>query len=134
MEKNSSFVLGAHVAIFSGRDFKRVTKATVEKVYKNGNFILKGDRVRRQWRPNANGKSAWRVGRSAWDFENLKLWDRETAKEAAEIKREQDRRERLTRIAKLVDRLRVDTVTVEQLAALEAALGVTSTLVKEAVP
>lgn len=120
---DSQFTAGARVAIFSGREHTRVSEATILKVYKNGNFILEGDKLRRQWRPNRNGSTARRVGRSAWDFEHMELWSPETSKKVREIKEREARSRRLSAITRAFERLHYKTVTDRQLDALEDALG-----------
>lgn len=61
----------AKVSHFSGHT---PTEAFIEKVYANGNFILKGDLTKKQWRPYCE-RQAERVGETSHYATTIVVWD-----------------------------------------------------------
>lgn len=61
----TKFVEGMRVARVSGFSGHAHTEAFIEKVYKNGNFILKGDADKKQWKPYGYSNRAERVGETS---------------------------------------------------------------------
>lgn len=57
MSQSDLFVVGAEVAIFSGRE-EHVRFTKIAKVYANGNFITEGDENRQQFSPSSDGFAA----------------------------------------------------------------------------
>lgn len=125
----SPFVAGARVAVES-RYAGGYREAFVDRVYKNGNFTLKGDDSRQQWRPNSWREygtdnirhSAHQTGRGSWSTGSLEIWDAETDAKIGAGVALQKRRVRLAAVARVVAGLRAEDITDEMLAKIEAAL------------
>lgn len=87
MSKEHPFVPGARVAIHD-RFGDGMREGFVEKVYKTGNFTLRGSS--QQWRPwdcswsQEKRWSATSTGSSGWDRRRLDLWDETTDKEISD--------------------------------------------------
>lgn len=119
----SPFVPGARVAIDDR--WGNCREAFVEKVYKNGNFTLRGDNWRQQWRPRRSGHewSATPTGADPWTRTKLRIWD---AMVDAEISAKIALAKRKTRREAILDairRLPDDRLTDAMLDAIEAALA-----------
>lgn len=71
----SKFVEGMRVAKVSGFSGHSHTEAFVEKVYKNGNFTLKGDADKQQWKPYRSGEYAQRTGETSRYATTVEIWD-----------------------------------------------------------
>ncbi len=116
------FVVGARVAIrTAGWGAASYREAFVEKVYKGGNFTLRGAGTQ-QWRPrNSFGRwSASKTGTDRWSRELLVIWDGNTDKEAGEARAHTARMARLNRIRARLGG--IDEATDAMLDAIEAAL------------
>lgn len=77
-EKNTPFVVGVEVAIFTDEGWsstEHVTVTKVAKVYANGNFIVEGDEQRQQWRQWGEGR-AIRTGNHHYRCEMRILTDK----------------------------------------------------------
>jgi hypothetical protein len=127
-ERTSPFVVGARVALQEGFT-DSYTEQFVEKVYKNGNFTLRGRD--QQWRPHCwNGygedKVSWSASKTGkglgYARASVKIWDETTDAEIREKIDAQRRRTRLREIQERVNRLRDREVTDELLNQIEAAL------------
>ena len=66
----SKFIEGAIVAIYTGRGEQRLRKGKITKVYKNGNFVIDGDK--QQYRPHMD--TATRTGSDRWNRASVYLW------------------------------------------------------------
>lgn len=129
MNEQSPFIPGARVAISSGYRDNLYEEAFVEKAYKNGNFILRGDTSRQQWKPwsmsRGDGKPpTWTAHKTndSWSRRSVILWDESTD---AEIAAGIALRQRHSRLQKIQDRVRylsAEQVTDDMLAAFETAL------------
>ena len=127
------FVPGARVALFTRPDDADPAERFVEKVYKNGNFVLAGDTTRQQWKPfkTPYAVGEWRaaeVRKRGFSRRTLAHWS-DVVDQDITARREKARRLERIRDVHLVvtdiyDRARkgepVDTRT---LAALEQALA-----------
>lgn len=124
-EFKSPFVPGARVAIMS--HYRDETKeAFVEKVYKNGNFILK-DGGRQQYHPTCSkwsGVIEWRAVPTGGGYvrDKLQIWDEHTDQQIREAIAETKRKQRLRDVRLRVERLRIGEVSDEMLDAIEAVL------------
>lgn len=78
------FEAGMRVAKVSGFSGHTHTEAFIEKVYANGNFILKGDETKKQWKPYWNGTKANRVGETSHYATTIVVWDEAFDKSVAE--------------------------------------------------
>lgn len=119
-ENTSPFVPGARVAVDNGYQTR---EAFVDKVYKNGNFTLRGDGARQQWRPWSNNQRAFRTGDNHWDRDVVTLWTDATDAALSARIAECLRQTRLRKLQQQFDRLRVGDVTDGMLDAIEAALA-----------
>ena len=126
MNQNSFFVPGARVAVIS--NLGRAREAFVEKVYKNGNFILRDDKNRQQWRPHTaynitDHKSADPAGsRSIWNSEHIRLWDDESNAELTVKVEREDKRKRLDAVASALRKMRPDDIAMADLQQIEDIL------------
>lgn len=124
MSDASPFVAGARVVLKAGRyGLRDSSECTVEKAYKNGNFILQGDKTRQQYRPGQNWQTkewtAWAAGHASGA---VYLW---TPERAAEVQREvafRERQNRLVEIRRRIERTKPDEITEAQLDQIEGAL------------
>lgn len=119
---SGAFVVGARVAIrrrsgFSGYDYK---EGFVGKVYKNGNFVLRGDT--QQWRPSYSGKLARKTGDSSWHPAVAILWDAEADKEIQEHTAAAAHARNLNDLQERVRAIRLGDITPEQIAKITAIL------------
>jgi hypothetical protein len=104
------FIPGARVAV-SEKYSDGLTEGLVEKVYKNGNFTIRGSK--QQWRPwqnNYGGRNwgAMETG-SGWHRRTLKLWDETTDKEIQQKIEEQRTKERWRAIRAKIEGMRYPT-------------------------
>lgn len=123
MTQASPFQPGVRVAI--GRDEEGYREAFVGKVYKNGNFTLKGDT--QQWRPAQAGYqgswSARQTGQFSWQAPGLLLWDAETEPRIAARNAEIRRRSRLHWVVNAIRNMKPEHTSEEVVAALEALVS-----------
>jgi hypothetical protein len=137
-EFKSPFVPGARVAIsdFHGDNYR---EGFVEKVFKTGNFTLRGSA--QQWRPSyfrplGEGPLRWSASQTGkhmrFSSRNLKIWNSETEAEITEhrafMAREHKRRELCDRLSSIPD----DALTDALLAQIEAALPAKEALIVNA--
>jgi hypothetical protein len=122
MQENP-FKPGVRVAVFD-RHADTYYENFVDKVYKNGNFTLKGST--QQWRPHNGRRWATETG-NVWNRPALKIWDADTD---AEITAKIAAFARGQRFKKIQDRLRrmaPSAVTNDMLDQIEAALALVGT-------
>src|SRR4051812_16116611 len=102
----SQFVPGARVAVSGGRWSTHLYKeAFVDKVHKNGNFTLKGDESRQQYRPSYDGLEAWQTGKdNTWHRTKVRLWTDEIDVEIKEKAALDCRGKRLNAILEATER------------------------------
>ena len=120
----SPFVPGARVAVISGYRGEHVREGFVERVYKNGNVTLRGDKSRQQYRPSGGSGSDWAhaTGDHRWNSPSLHIWNAEHDAHLNERVATSLRSARLRNLKSAVDRLRLEQVTDEMLSAIEAVL------------
>jgi hypothetical protein len=116
------FVPGARVAV-SIRFSDEVRESFVDKVYKSGNFTLRGSN--QQWRPWCSDWSdkRWHATAtgSGWDRGSLQLWDETTDAEISARVAATNLKNRWRAIRQKVDNLK--TPTIELCDAIETALN-----------
>lgn len=125
MSTESTFKEGTRVAVqHGGRGVNPYySEHFVEKVYKNGNFILKGDPHRKQWCPYGDGVGARQTGNFSFGGRpQLKIWDETTDAEIAAANERQKRRDRMWKIKREVEHMHAEKFTDEVLEAFERAL------------
>lgn len=128
--ENSPFVPGARVAIVTGRHEPTYREGFVEKVHKNGNFTLKGDANRQQYRPSRScfsddkSWSANATGERSWNASHIEIWNEATDKKIAEGIARTSRRTRLRHLQHAFERVKVENATDAMLDAIELALKV----------
>lgn len=125
---SSRFVPGAKVAIVHGDD---VRSAVVDKVYKNGNFTLVGDRSKQQWRRSGDDWASPTGESNSYHQPHVVPW---TAENEVELLARMERaacRRRLSTITYRISRLNVDSLSPEPLTAIEQALDAIDAAAKE---
>jgi hypothetical protein len=120
----SPFVPGARVAV-SQRYSDEITESFVEKVYKNGNFTLRGSK--QQWKPWSHTWSKiqrWSASETGGDRhrKRLEFWDDATDKEIRAKLDEQAVKRRWRDIRSKIDGTKYPTAAMCD--AIEAALTV----------
>lgn len=126
------FTEGAYVALINHHWDRRILgKRRIEKVYKNGNFILEraAGQVQpegfkpTQWRPNHDHSSAHKTGDSRFHSrEHVEPWDAGIETELAANLIRRDVEARAKAVVEKIEAAR-NSLTQNQLAALEVALG-----------
>jgi hypothetical protein len=101
-------------------------ESSVEKVYANGNFLLKGSK--QQYRPEGRSPydkilTARPAGARRWDGDDVIFWDELAEKEIKEARAQQRKRNDLHKIKSAVDQLRHETASQALIAALLGALS-----------
>lgn len=117
------FQPGTRVAI---RSYAGYREAFVEKVYKNGNFTLRGA-SKQQWRASSSAGygdrsirwTACKTGPYSYDRDIVLLWNEETEREIQEAKSLKNRRDRLHVVQSKVEKLRAEHVSDATLTAFE---------------
>lgn len=102
----SPFKSGARVAIYGRYSRNEVHESFVDKVYKNGNFTLRGSP--QQWRPSGLTFGRWYANEtgSEWTHVHLILWDEAADAEIKEKIVEAKLKQRWRDIRFKIDRLR----------------------------
>lgn len=124
MTQASPFQPGVRAAI--GQDEEGYREAFVDKVYKNGNFTLKGDT--QQWRPQQphNFSRFWKAqqtGQYGWRAPALMLWDEEAEPHIAAQNAVVKRRSRLHWVVNAIRNMKPEHTSEEVVAALEALVS-----------
>lgn len=122
------FKPGTRVAIRTscyGNGEHSYREAFVDRVYKNGRFLLRGST--QQWRTNRSYMrdqwEAYRTGDRRWDRDSVILWDEKNGAEI-EASRARDKLwDRARKIKDRVERWKPEDVTEAMLDAIEVALG-----------
>lgn len=120
------FLPGVRVAMRSAYrdDWSVVTEHHVDKVYANGNFTLRGDENRTQWR-NSSLTTARPAGqRGHWSHRQpeIHIWDKDfDAKRAESVRREQHRR-RAAALETRMSKIRLAQRTPEELDKMDELL------------
>lgn len=130
MSKEHPFVPGARVAVYD-RYGDGLREGFVDKVYKTGNFTLRGSNQQwRPWRPSYGGDcwSASSTGSSSWERGRLDLWDQATDEKISKKIAATKLKERWNRLGRRLDA--VKNPTAEFCDAIDQALNVL-VLVKE---
>lgn len=122
------FQPGARCAYKPGHSDNYEQERFVEKVYKTGHFVLRGDPGRR-WRPSSyrehgTGTIRWSARPAGEDYTRARIlfWDEVTDAEIRKAIAEQARHKRWIELRRRIDRLRQDDLTDVMLDAIEAAL------------
>ena len=119
---NLAFKPGVRVAI---RDrYHSYTEGFVDKVYKTGNFTLKGST--QQWRPRMDDRRATETV-NGWNQRSLVIWDAENDAEISANIAHQNRKQRFEKIKDRLHRMAPSAVTDAMLDQIEAALALVVT-------
>ena len=109
------FTPGSRVAVKRSMS-DGLEEAVIDRVYKNGNFIIAGDK--RQWKPFGNG-SAYAVGSSSrWSRDRVEAWTPEIERKVVAHKWQK----RAEWLGQKIIRL-CGSLTPEQIIAIEAAIA-----------
>lgn len=123
------FQPGTRVAIrtgYYGYGYGECTynEAFVDRVYKNGRFLLRGSD--QQWKARHSFHDDWRADRTGdrrWDRSSVILWDEKNGAEIEAARAREALWDRACKIQKRVERWKREDVTRAMLDAIEAALG-----------
>lgn len=132
-KSENPFVPGAEVlmvrSLHGGRGYVNSYRATIEKVYKNGNFTITGDKGRQQYRPSCGGfgHPEWRATRTgSRGFSPLGSivfpLNAETERRVADERAKDALFVRWDRASDTLRRVRRDDATASFLDAIEAAI------------
>lgn len=120
---NGKFIAGMRVAKVSGFSGHSCQEAFVDKVYRNGNFILKGDETRQQWRPYWDGDKARQVGETSRFATTVVIWDEQFDDQRAAIALRKAHVHRAHELERKVKAIRFEFLEPEQLSELEATVN-----------
>ena len=119
----SPFIAGVRVAVRQG-DYEKWHEKFIDKVHKNGNFTLRGDK--QQWKPNSSSWSgavtwaAFQTGDTRWNRARVEVWSEKTDEDNRGVARKQ----RYIALRKRFERVHESELTDSMLDAIEAALPV----------
>jgi len=115
----SKFTPGTRVAVISGFSDRSHREAFIDKVYKNGNFILKGDSNKKQWKPYWTGDAAKEVGDTSRYATTVEVWDDAFDVLIAKKKAKTEHRRKAYDLSNRIRAMRLEFLSDEDLSALE---------------
>lgn len=111
-------------------DARTVNESVIEKVYKNGNVVIKGQEG--QWKPYSYCKSFGRTGKLYYRSNTVvRLWDEEFEKENNAYLKKRQLKDRARKALEFFKGLSEKTMTEEMIDVLEKAAAAVQDLIDE---